>query len=418
MKKRIGGWVILAAVLIIGGISADTNIMAKTLNCSGQSAVSVSENLIIADKKQGEEMYSELLDAYYSGYQGFMDGSMSHEDEQAFYAANDVFEPYDLHGTSSEGEAYHRDLGYAFFDLNNDQTPELLIRSYPGDGKSAFYGFDAVFTIKDGVPVLLDNSWYRDQLFLLENGFITHENGGGTSVYIIDVLELRGDELVTIASGNTEEAGSKIELVWDEKYLEGYLDTDGSYFKLYYYLPDFYPISAYPYSGTESENEPQQNQGDERSQQNKEADEPFKSALNTIELTDFLSENIEEVKKKFPDMHDVGASDATEYANDYLILSAPYNDIPIEFINLRNGGTGASILGIELGMKFKDAEDGIRNLIVRREDWSANISYYDLFGGSALRLDYDDSGQITAIAIWADSGEKARSIQELYSGQS
>ncbi len=419
MKKKTAVALILASALIATGLFSNTTVFATTLNSQESSGEPVSESPVKGDKEEGEKLYANLLDVYYSGYQSYTEGSMSWEEEQAFYANSNVFEPYDLHGSSLDGSEYHRDLGYAFFDLNQDDAPELLIRSYPGDGKSPFYGFDAIYAIKDGTPVLLDNSWYRDHLYLLENGYMTHEFSGGSTVYDIDVMELSGDELVTLASENVAEEGSGMELNWDEGYLEGSFDTDGSHFKLYYFLPEFYSISEYPYSGAAAataENEPQEKKDDGQSQQNSEADSPFSSAQGTIELTDYLQENIEEVKKQFPDMHDVGASDATEYANSYLILSAPYSDTPIEFINLMEGGSGISILGIEIGMNFEDAEDGIRKLIVSRENWSANIRYYELSGGSALRLDYDDTGRIIAIAIWADSEQKAGSIQDLYAG--
>lgn len=416
MKKKTAVVLILASALIATGLFSNTTVFATTLNTQDLSAETVSESPVKGDKEEGEKLYADLLDVYYSGYQSYTEGSMSWEEEQAFYANSNVFEPYDLHGTSLDGSEYHRDLGYAFFDLNQDHTPELLIRSYPGDGQSAFYGFDAIYTIKDGKTVLLDHSGYRDQLYLLENGYMTHEFSGGTTVYEIEVKELSGDELVTLASDNVAEEGSGMELNWDEGYLEGSFNTDDSHFKLYYYLPEFYPISEYPYSEAAEENEPREKEQDGQSEQTTGTDNPFSSAQGTVELTDFLHKNIEAVKKQFPDMHDVGASDATEYANSYLILSAPYHDIPIEFINLMEGGSGISILGIEIGMNFEIAEEGIRKLIVSREDWTSNISYYELSGGAALRLDYDDSGRIIAIAIWADSEEKAESVQNLYAG--
>lgn len=417
MKEKTAAALLLVSALTASGIFANTTVFATTLNTQDLSAEPVSESPVKGDKEEGEKLYADLLDVYYSGYQSYTEGSMSWEEEQAFYANSNVFEPYDLHGTSLDGSEYHRDLGYAFFDLNQDNTPELLIRSYPGDGQTPFYGFDAIYTIKDGKTVLLDHSGYRDQLYLLENGYMTHEFSGGSTVHDIDVMELRGDELVILASANTAEEGSEMKLVWEEHYLEGSFDTDGSHFKLYYFLPEFYSISEYSNSGAAeatAENDTQEKKDDGQSQQNSEADSLFSSAQGTIELTDYLQENIEEVKKQFPDMHEVGASDATEYANSYLILSAPYDDIPIEFINLMEGGSGISILGIEIGMNFEIAEEGIRKLIVSREDWTSNISYYELSGGAALRLDYDDSGRIIAIAIWADSEEKSESVQNLY----
>ncbi len=211
-----------------------------------------TNNSVFADVKEGdrdlgEDLYSAILDVYSEGYQSYMNGTMSWEEEQTLYAANSVFEPYDLHGSDFDGAEYHRDLGYAFYDLNEDNVPELLLQSYPGDGESDFYGYDAIYTMQDGAPVLLDNSWYRDQLYLLENGCVTHELSAGSMTYVVEVFELQGCELFKRASEDIHDPDSQMAIVngEDGRYIEEYYPEEDVFLKTYYYLPSFYHISEY-----------------------------------------------------------------------------------------------------------------------------------------------------------------------------
>lgn len=84
---------------------------------------------------------------------------------------------------------YPRDstLGYALIDLNNDSVAELLIGTI--DGLNAAKP-NAVFTLKNGQPVLLTEFWSRNSGVISSDGIIYQVGSGGAAYTYLSAFRL------------------------------------------------------------------------------------------------------------------------------------------------------------------------------------------------------------------------------------
>jgi len=69
-------------------------------------------------------------------------------------------------------DRYRDEIGYAFKDLNNDGIPEMMILS-------SGYVVLGIYTLENGVPVLLDTYWERHRCEIDKDGILyTHGSSG------------------------------------------------------------------------------------------------------------------------------------------------------------------------------------------------------------------------------------------------
>lgn len=103
-----------------------------------------------------------------------------------------------------------QELAYAVIDINKDEIPELLLGTMEGLQKAAP---NAIFTLKDGDPVLLTSFWSRNTGVLAADGTIYNIGSGGAShTYLWSfVLDKKADTLTQLTDIHSDYA------VYEEK---------------------------------------------------------------------------------------------------------------------------------------------------------------------------------------------------------
>jgi len=71
-------------------------------------------------------------------------------------------------------DRYRDEIGYAFKDLNNDGIPEMMILS-------SGYVVLGIYTLENGIPVLLDAYWERHRCEIDKDGILYTYGSSGAS---------------------------------------------------------------------------------------------------------------------------------------------------------------------------------------------------------------------------------------------
>ncbi|MCR4807347.1 MAG: haloacid dehalogenase-like hydrolase [Lachnospiraceae bacterium] len=117
---------------------------------------------------KGEDMYSDVLKKYVKAVKGKWDSNKLEEE--------DMSPEYNAINVATGGDAINN-VGYAYFDVNNDGIDELLIGEIAeGDLKGTVYD---IYTMEDREPVHVLSGTGRNRYYALEYGMICNERSLG-----------------------------------------------------------------------------------------------------------------------------------------------------------------------------------------------------------------------------------------------
>ena len=123
---------------------------------------------------------------------------------------------------------YANAFGYAIKDINGDGTDELILMLDE-------YYIIAIFTMKDGKPVLLDTYIPRGQAQIRENGDIYVHANGGADVLVVMICRIGADgelELVNAAGYMPDEEGKLVFYKMDPVDLSVTYITEGEFIEI------------------------------------------------------------------------------------------------------------------------------------------------------------------------------------------
>lgn len=116
----------------------------------------------------GEDMYSEVIEKYVTAIEEKWDSNKLEKE--------DMSPEYNAVNVATGGDAIDN-VGYAYYDVNNDGIDELLIGEIAeGDLKGTIYD---IYTMVDREPVHVLSGSARDRYYALEHGLIVNERSNG-----------------------------------------------------------------------------------------------------------------------------------------------------------------------------------------------------------------------------------------------
>ena len=156
----------------------------------------------------GEDMYSEVIDKYVTAMKEKWDSNKLEEE--------DMSPEYNAVNVATGGDAIDN-VGYAYYDVNNDGIDELLIGEIAeGDLKGTVYD---IYTMVDRKPVHVLSGSGRDRYYALEYGMIVNEKSGGA-----DDSEWQSYDIEPNTTNLLPQLGVKV---------DGYEDKDNPWFANY-----------------------------------------------------------------------------------------------------------------------------------------------------------------------------------------
>ena len=156
----------------------------------------------------GEDMYSEVIDKYVTAVKEKWDSNKLEKE--------DMSPEYNAVNIATGGDALDN-IGYAYFDINNDGVDELLIGEIAqGDLKGTVYD---IYTMVDRKPVHVLSGSGRDRYYALKYGLIVNERSDGA-----DDSEWLSYDIEPNTTNLLPQLGVKI---------DGYEDNDNPWFVNY-----------------------------------------------------------------------------------------------------------------------------------------------------------------------------------------
>lgn len=258
MKKRWIWWMLAAVLLLCAGCGSRKEPAVDTPEQTQEQTVPTeppaSEPTPVeppaVEETDWTAMYAPVLDALCDVlYNGVNDG------EEYPLLPTGISE---LAMWSNRAEALE-DVDYAFADLNDDGTAELLVFEY-GEILTGAY------TLVRGELTQFLDGWYRNVYYLLEDGRIFNQGSGGAAYAIFGVYHLSdyGSELVCEDYYFTDvEEGTEDRLIffhnttgeWDTEASERFAGTEDEFWakadelSANRWMPELTPLSAYEYTG-------------------------------------------------------------------------------------------------------------------------------------------------------------------------
>lgn len=133
-----------------------------------------------------EYRYREALNEYYQAFSEKWHRGQMEESQWVYFGCSYVDEEVRLN-----------QIGYCFMDMNHDGSNELLIGEIVPEGTGSEFvsgNILSMFTLKDGNPSYVLDSWPKNRNYLWENGLIYNEGSGNGcrnfTVYSIDNSDL------------------------------------------------------------------------------------------------------------------------------------------------------------------------------------------------------------------------------------
>lgn len=157
---------------------------------------------------EGKDMYAEVIDKYVTAIEEKWDSNKLEEE--------DMSPEYNAVNVATGGDAIDN-IGYTFYDVNNDGIDELLIGEIAeGDLKGTVYD---IYTMVDREPVHVLSGSARDRYYALEGGLIVNESSSGA-----DDSEWQSYDIEPNTANLLPQLGVK---------MDGYEDKDNPWFVNY-----------------------------------------------------------------------------------------------------------------------------------------------------------------------------------------
>lgn len=183
MRKQRRFSAILLTALLLGGALPGLFACGEVNQDAETTGASIEITEVSVDDTQA---YAPIIAAYSNFLRDAKDADMGIAEGEFIGAANIPGE-FDYAVESSLAEIRMggwQALGYSVYDINNDGTPELIVRS------EDFFTIYSIFTLHDGKPVLLGAYWSRSRCMLAAHGTLYYHgsNGADDSVSLILTL--------------------------------------------------------------------------------------------------------------------------------------------------------------------------------------------------------------------------------------
>lgn len=376
-------------------ISEETMSYLTKINQESQNYYTVSESLSLAKEKWGEDegvwYFNEKGEVESTPAEIVVFGGSDAENYRLMEGKieNDVEEvnveiDYESFINNKEYEQYFPEYDYRYqeyvdyciIDINSDNIDELIVRINEG----AYY-YNLIFGYDTSLQeiALVENVYsYSDIRYSTSESTIRYfewnpnGNMGAFGIYKIDDMKL---ELVTVVGYDS-------------------FDTSGNLVDKYY----FKYIDQEQIIISETEHAEYTSKFTELSWINLPTDSVADNTSSKEDASDYIGQNLYVALEGFSDMVDVGSTDGIEYKNDYLIISANYDEV-IEFVSIQEQ-CEYCMYGIEIGDSSEEAVEYLQGNGWYTDSWSNTSIRVKNNETSESIVIYIENDFITSISLW------------------